>query len=152
MNLNIVNLEAEKSDCDSVQCHLMPCRIEYKGSTALAKEYFWPTIRTINEGGDDQQGRDSTGDYLRKTRAVSSVANPILVASFRGRPLQGKKLNLPDGYEGSVVSTENSKKHAKKFKSFTYWNWDEIPTNDDAVVKALQWIDVAKAIHSAPKI
>lgn len=150
MNSTVVNLESDKSNCDSIECHLMPCKIEHKGSTILAKEYFWPTIRPLSKDGDEQQGRDPRSEYLRKSCDGNKVDDPILVASFRGRPLQGKRLDLPDGYEGSVVI--DSKKPARKFNSFTYWNWDEIPSANDNIVKALQWIDIAEAIHAPAKI
>lgn len=104
------------------QCHLMPCRIESDGSHVKAQEYFWPTIRPVETG-------------------LVHGEKSLLTASFRGRPLQGRKLSIPKGYKACVIGKK------KIFNEFTYWNWDELPNETDSVVKALQWIDIAKAIH-----
>lgn len=144
-----LKLGKDKSDCDEVNCHLMPCRIEYKGSTVLAKQYFWPTIRLLQAGGDEDQGRGAKSDYATKADSCNLKDNPVLVASFRGRPLQGKKIQLPDGYEGTVVD-EDGQKPIGKFKELTYWNWDKIPETSDTIVQSLQWFDISKAIHSNP--
>lgn len=118
-----------------LQCHLMPCLIDYDNSKSVkAKEYFWPTIKLLKRGSDDE--KQSRGESL--------------TASFRGRPLQGRKVGLPDNYEGFVINKDSKLKERSsmgKFKEFTYWNWDEIPSNEDSVMKALQWINISKAIH-----
>lgn len=131
------------------QCHLMPCRIEHDKTTANAKEYFLPTIREMIVGGDEDQGRErkNVSDAITEQQK-NDIKNPILTASFRGRPLQGKKVDLPEGYKGQVIINNSDKtKTIKGFKDFYYWNWDEIPSKDDKVVKALQWIELAKVMH-----
>lgn len=32
------------------------------------------------------------------------------------------------------------------FSQFTYWNYDRIPSKNDALAAALDWVDVAKAV------
>jgi ribonuclease H2 subunit C len=77
--------------------------------------------------------------------------------SFRGIPLRGTSVNLPAGYIGVVLhesiaplyENEERKFHVvNKFKSLNYWNWDKIPSQNDKIVQALEWIEIAEALHS----
>ncbi|XP_030749099.1 ribonuclease H2 subunit C [Sitophilus oryzae] len=83
--------------------------------------------------------------------------NEILKGSFRGYPLKGKKIDIPEGYVGLVVHESirptNEKDDRKfyvinKFNEFTYWNWDKIPSKNDNFLKAMDWIDIAEVLHS----
>lgn len=138
-----------KGNSEFEKCHLMPCLIEYDKTTVNAKEYFWPTIKEMKEGGDEDQGRDrKVGNDANTRQQNNDPKNPILTASFRGRPLQGKKLDLPESYQAQVVINNSDRsKTTKSIKELYYWNWDEIPNKDDKVVKALQWIELAKVMH-----
>lgn len=132
-----------------LQCHLMPCKIDYNKPTVKAKEYFWPTIQVLRKGGDEEQGRIKSDD---SHAPENSPENPIYTASFRGRPLQGRKIKLPEDYKGCIVPKEAKMANngsSNEFNEFTYWNWDELPSDNDAVVKALQWINISKAIHAS---
>lgn len=157
VNLDRGAVGNEKNDGDESVCHLLPCRIEHKGLEVKAKEYFWPTVRELKIGGDDDQGRKVKHEQLLD-ETNNTKEQPILTASFRGRPLQGRHLKLPDGFAGHVLDKPGgnaafgklgakSATIAKHFDTFTYWNWDELPSKDDSVVKALGWLNVAKAIH-----
>lgn len=132
-------------DKERAQCHLMPCRIESKDERIKAKEYFYPTIRELKAGGDDDQGREIKKDKPTSGQAsgASGEEQPILLASFRGRPLQGRKVKLPDGYTGYMVA-RNKTNSERSFDEFTYWNWDELPSENDAICKAVRWVNVAK--------
>lgn len=132
---------------DSVEvakCHLMPCKIEYNKQTVKALEYFEPTIKELKAGGDEELGREKLYHHDENENGQPRDKNPILTASFRGRPLQGRKVQLPDDYRGFLLCNGLTK---KKFNEFTYWNWDEIPKDSDTVVKALGWVNISKAIH-----
>lgn len=77
--------------------------------------------------------------------------------SFRGYPLQGKKVIVPAGYKG-MTFMENKKPDPENkirnlyctgtFSQFTYWNYDKIPSKNDALVAALDWIDIAEAVST----
>ncbi|CAL1293607.1 unnamed protein product [Larinioides sclopetarius] len=121
-----LDIPTEKVEED-LTCHLVPCKINYNGSTNVSN-YFTPFIR-------EQDGH--------------------LTCSLRGHPLKGQKVKVPDGYVG-VVLKENKKfasddkrdlKKVATFKDFTSWNWDIVPSSDDKLMKALQWIDVASVLH-----
>lgn len=36
---------------------------------------------------------------------------------------------------------------AGAFKQFTYWNYDKIPTKNDPLEKALDWMELSRALH-----
>ncbi|XP_049884421.1 ribonuclease H2 subunit C [Pectinophora gossypiella] len=111
------------------EAHFMPCKIEEDGPAEVRK-YFKPYIKE-----DGSEGLTST---------------------FRGHPLDGTELSLPAGYR-AVLVTEAKRPLAEQadrrfqvaggFKQFTHWNWDKKPSKNDDVVKALDWADLAEAIH-----
>ncbi|XP_076264450.1 ribonuclease H2 subunit C [Rhynchophorus ferrugineus] len=81
----------------------------------------------------------------------------LLKGSFRGYPLKGKKLDIPGGYVGVVlhesIRPNNEKDERKfyvinKFNEVVYWNWDKTPSKNDSFIQALDWIDIAEALHS----
>jgi len=39
-------------------------------------------------------------------------------------------------------------KATHKFSQFTYWNLETPPSNNDAIVKAIQWINIASAVSN----
>jgi hypothetical protein len=67
----------------------------------------------------------------------------------------GKVISLPKGYEGIVAQetvkpmTEGVERNIHvmhTFTSFTYWNWDKPPSLNDALLSALDWIDISDAV------
>ncbi|XP_005100510.2 ribonuclease H2 subunit C [Aplysia californica] len=110
-------------------CHFMPCTIDHDGE-AKVSGFFSQTFSSDSSNG--------------------------MTASFRGRPLNGVKIDLPTGYTGYVLqepraqSTEEEDRHlvvTDTFKKFSAWNLDKKPTSDDIVQRAMQWVDIADAIH-----
>ncbi|KAK9888392.1 hypothetical protein WA026_000643 [Henosepilachna vigintioctopunctata] len=85
------------------------------------------------------------------------IEKEILSASFRGHPLLGKEIQIPAGYRG-VVLHETMKPATEKedrkfyvihtFDKFKYWNWEKAPSKNDPLVQAMDWIDIAEALHS----
>lgn len=110
--------------------HLMPCKI-CGDEPAKVADFFTPFIRKI----DDEH----------------------YTSSFRGHPIQGKRITLPSGYKGLTFrerhkpDRENVERNfyaTGTFSGFTYWNYDKLPSRNDAVVTAMDWIDIAEALHS----
>lgn len=67
----------------------------------------------------------------------------------------GKMIPLPQGYGGIVVheTVKPMNEEADRnihvmhtFTSFTYWNWDKPPCQNDALLSALDWIDVSEVV------
>lgn len=126
IRLHINENFARKKESD---LHLMPCKI-HGDETAKVSSYFKP--------------------YIRKTDGEHYEC------SFRGYPLQGRKITIPSGYKGLTFAENKKDNESKKqnlyctgnFSQFTYWNYDRIPSKNDAVAAALDWIDISEALHS----
>lgn len=126
------------SSCpESSRVHLMACEIDHDGKAPVSS-YFETSVREEGTNTGVQNGEKA------------------LSASFRGRGLQGCVLNLPAGYTGYVMKEEKRPftdeedrvmKATHKFSRFTYWNLETPPSNNDAIIKAMQWINIAAALH-----
>ncbi|KAJ6633704.1 hypothetical protein Bhyg_15530 [Pseudolycoriella hygida] len=73
--------------------------------------------------------------------------------ALRGHPLNGRKCKTPEGLLG-VVYEENKTKLSETnrtlkvnsvFDEYIYWNYDKIPSSNDALVKGLDWMEIAKS-------
>ncbi|XP_075214138.1 ribonuclease H2 subunit C [Lycorma delicatula] len=123
--------DEEKGNLKENAIHYFPCKINFEGSANVSR-YF---TNLITKNGDENNG---------------------LTASFRGYPLNGCIVSLPEGYKGLILKetvkpvsgTERTFHVTHTFQSLTYWNWDKIPSKDDAFLSALDWTDIAEAIHS----
>ncbi|XP_022195550.2 ribonuclease H2 subunit C [Nilaparvata lugens] len=132
MSIHIKQSKHFDEECGTLNSdviHYVPCKIYHEGEANVTK-YFKTSIKK-----DENKG---------------------LEASLRGYPLKGTTVDLPKGYKGLILE-ENGKwiegnertLHVKnKFNSLTYWNWDKVPTKDDAFLSALDWIEIAEAVHS----
>ncbi|XP_072746367.1 ribonuclease H2 subunit C [Anoplolepis gracilipes] len=130
MAIRLHNNKEDLAKKDESELHLIPCKI-HGDQAANVSSYLNPYIRKIDEEHYD--------------------------CSFRGYPLQGKKVIVPAGYKG-MTFMENKKTGAENkirnlyctgtFSQFTYWNYDRIPSKNDPLVAALDWIDIAEALHS----
>ncbi|GAB1606393.1 ribonuclease H2 subunit C-like isoform X1 [Argonauta hians] len=118
--------EAELAD----RCHYMPCVIKYSGETN-SKKYFESGIQQSEDGKEFQ-------------------------ASFRGRPLNGKSMSPPPGYEGMIIKekkvplTEEDDRQfsvVARVPKFTYWNLDKPVTDEDKLSKALIFTEIAHELH-----
>nr|CAG4642922.1 EOG090X0IC1 [Evadne anonyx] len=129
LNVQINRNVLEESVCSDV--HLLPCKINTDGP-ANVSGFFTPYI----EKKSDEE---------------------VLEASFRGYPLQGSKVPVPEGYTGLVLGetkkqlTETQPHNLlanKKFDSFTYWNWDYNPSIGDPTQLALDWLNISEVVRS----
>ncbi|XP_025830483.1 ribonuclease H2 subunit C isoform X2 [Agrilus planipennis] len=120
------NLECSYRDS---KIHSLPCKIHADCDAPVSK-YFEPYVTSQED---------------------------VLKASFRGFPLLGMKINFPEHYKGIILhesirpETEDEERRfyvVNNFNSITYWNWDKSPTKNDLFVQALDWLDIAEALHS----
>lgn len=127
MAVHITGLNADTEKPATL--HLLPCTIEHTGP-AKVDSFFKSSICSNGEG---------------------------LSATFRGRELRGKLVSIPEGYTGLVLQepnrpfTEDQDRHLKissKFDSFTYWNLQTPPSDQDKLVRALQWAKLSSVIHA----
>lgn len=106
-------------------CHSIPCKVN-TDSEAKVDTYFEPTI-TKSE-------KDST----------------VLLSSFRGRPLIGRSIALPDSCRAFVISEKSEQLVAQKsIDRFVHWNLDKIPSESDSLPQLVEWLRIAEAIHSS---
>ncbi|KAJ5179065.1 Ribonuclease H2 subunit C [Penicillium capsulatum] len=102
------------------------------------------------------------------------------IAHFRGRKLRGRRVVIPDGYEGIIATptdrvmppapqTDNHsvaededpqpsepvrilESHGK-FDDVVVWGHEILPAADDAFVKGVEeWVRFAETMHSAPTV
>lgn len=70
--------------------------------------------------------------------------------------MDGKKVDIPDGYKGVILHerikpvTDKDDRNfyiTNEFDSFMYWNWDKIPSKNDPLLQTIDdWIDIAEAV------
>ncbi|XP_025196805.1 uncharacterized protein C12B10.15c [Melanaphis sacchari] len=140
---------AEDSDVSAVgsdqqAVHLLPCK-----------------IHTTKSDGDRQTLTAPVDRYFNPYKAAMDDEDALWHASLRGKPLTGVKLSMPDGYVGVLcVGEDSDATHSTvddstaTVKSVTgevtqelmYWNWDRIPTREDPLLSAFDWVRVSEAI------
>ncbi|XP_027845708.2 ribonuclease H2 subunit C [Aphis gossypii] len=125
--------------------HLLPCKIHTRKPdddcqtlTALVDRYFSPYTKVAE---DDESA--------------------LWHASLRGKPLTGVKLSMPVGYVGVLCVGEDDDGSRNTVddsiaaeesvtgevtEQLMYWNWDRIPTREDPLLSALDWVRVSEAI------
>jgi len=86
-----------------------------------------------------------TSDIKRHfTNSIQINNNNKLEASFRGRPLNGERLLIPNDYTGILT---NSSKILSSFDRLTYFNLDCSTTKNDCISRSIEWLSLAKILH-----
>ncbi|CAH1397571.1 unnamed protein product [Nezara viridula] len=124
MAIPVENINFSKEENDEKCIHSLPCKIHFNGEANIS-DFFIPASENENQEELD--------------------------VSFRGYPLCGVKVKVPDGYNGFILQekSENTSKKlccVRTFKSITYWNWDKKPSKNDPFLSALDWADLCQ-IH-----
>lgn len=129
INLKLKQSDVEASLKDQAKIHYIPATIRGDGP-AKVEQYF--------EGYTEEQ------------------EDKILLNALRGFPLRGKHFSLPEGFSGIIfqetqkplsADEERNFSFAGAFKQFTYWNYDKIPSKNDPLEKALDWIELSHMLH-----
>lgn len=137
--MDIKSIELENSNPNTeTQLHLLNCRIEndkHEDLPAEVKSYF--------------------SSQMKFEKNEKSLKNPIqqhLKATFRGRPMDGKCVQLPANYKFARLcksSNDDNKLIASDLTNkVTYWNLDKIPSSNDSIPQILQWLQLSSDIHS----
>jgi ribonuclease H2 subunit C len=127
--------------------NVLPCAIKHNGPVSAAERYWNPST--------EQDGTTTS--------------------FFRGRKLRGKKIALPEGYEGAVLQKTDKKVIAKpsmpipgdedgadnapkeietlvmdqhaRFEEIMIWEHEAVPEGTDVYVKGIEeWIGFAEAV------
>lgn len=124
--------------------HLLPCRIRPDRVAAV---------------GGDQTLTGPVDRYFcpYEKDATTTIGDTTAVwrASLRGKPLTGVKLDMPDGYVGVLCSCDGNRMDRgdpsdlvadRVTERLTYWNWDRVPSREDPLLAAYDWVRVSEAI------
>ncbi|KAM7000026.1 ribonuclease H2 subunit C isoform 1-T1 [Tautogolabrus adspersus] len=142
-----VQLVSSVGQAPRVPVHLLPCEIEHEGP-AQVSQYLTATTKNSKQGIlKIDKGNQSFVHFYPTTEKT---------VSFRGRGLKGQELSCPQGYTGLVLKEINKPgsdqedrtvKLSSVFDKLTYWNLETPPNSDDTVVMAMDWPELAEAIH-----
>lgn len=137
------NLQTEETKAN---VQYMPFKIHADSDTNVQK-YF---NNFVKKGDDDGK---KFNNILIDINEVYILL--VLSSSFRGYPLKGRVINVPEDYVGVVfheTCRPSTKKDERKFfpihkfDKFINWNWDKIPSKNDTISQAIDWIDIAEAV------
>lgn len=149
--------------------HLLPCKIHRPTTikdvgnrrqtfTAPVDRYFNPYTKGLSAASANAMPTTGSG-------GVSPTADKTLWhASLRGKPLTGVQLDIPDGYVGMLCHSVSQNGGCETdlgnpvvdlvadgdtTEQFMYWNWDRVPTRNDPLLAALDWLLVSDAIMTS---
>lgn len=156
--------------------------------TASVDQYFRPYTTTVTATAlskDADDGKINSEDTAVKFDTVDTIAKTDLVdttakidltdapvqahnvdttdlwhATFRGKPLTGVRLGMPNGYVGVLCNGNNSEGDQNQdyvsdvnltaecgvTQNMMYWNWDRVPTREDPLLAAFDWVRVSEAM------
>ncbi|KAJ5476178.1 Ribonuclease H2subunit C [Penicillium sp. IBT 31633x] len=147
------NSQSAKSD-SAPKCtpNIIPCRIHHDGPVDSLERYWTP---------------------------VTDAKDNTKTSHFRGRKLRGRRVALPDGYQGVVASptdrvvppsrqvdgdgVEDAEAEPEEpvkiletqstFDDFVVFGHEALPAADDMFVKGVEeWIQFADAMHTTPSL
>lgn len=149
-----LNLSDQSCNASSV-IHYMPCKINHDGAANITG-FFSPYVE--NKDTDIINKADSGIWYSCCASLVMLPLFLVLEASFRGYPLQGKKIKIPNDFKGIVVN-ETKKPLTymeprnldlkKNFCEITYWNWDCFPNKNDLIHQSVDWLILSKMVNNS---
>ncbi|XP_072293764.1 ribonuclease H2 subunit C [Eucyclogobius newberryi] len=126
---SVIQLQLPASgQAERAPVHLLPCELEHNGPAQIM-EYFCATVK----------------DH-----------KPEKTVSFRGRELKGQEVSCPQRCTGLVLKEVNRPGSEEEdrtvrvtsvFDKLTYWNLETPPSSDDTIVRAMDWPELAEAIH-----
>lgn len=152
INLSLKQTDVDVSLQEPAKIHYIPATIRGDGP-AKVEQYFDPYTEELEDKSTFVLNCNSYPTPFLKILILFVVA---LVNALRGFPLRGKHFTLPAGFNG-VIFQETKKplsadedrnfSFAGAFKEFTYWNYDKIPSKNDAFEKALDWMELSQVLH-----
>lgn len=100
---------------------------------------------------------------IANTSNITDKADPVdntklWNATFRGKPLTGIKLEMPNGFVGVMCSVSNNKDNQVSVldadltvdsgatQELMFWNWDRVPTREDPLLAAFDWVPLSEAM------
>lgn len=99
----------------------------------------------------DHTGTAQVSKYFHR----EELANGYMKATFRGRPLDGHVVTVPDGYKLHLLKERQAGLGDPQKKTFevhgaidklTVWNLDKEPSEKDPIKRAINWTRIAQAL------
>ncbi|BCR94127.1 ribonuclease H2 subunit C [Aspergillus luchuensis] len=140
---------SNETSTDKFTPNILPCRIHHDGPVDTLGRYWKPTT--------DEKDQN------------------LQTAYFRGRKLRGRRVAIPEGYEGVIatptdrtmpatrtsadveveeVTPEEPVKILEKqgtFDEYVVWGHEFVPAADETFVKGVEeWIKLAEVMHTTP--
>ena len=143
----IIKLDSRPVKESKQNYHWIPCEVDYTGAANVNS--FFDSIVRAEEEKDQQQYKETKnqgGD-------ADNSKTERVIGSFRGRPLKGMRIQLPDDFCGLTLKTSQLNEDkptlvaCEKFKQLIHWNWDQESTVNDPEREALQWLHVSERLH-----
>ncbi|KAJ1956659.1 hypothetical protein EC988_001232 [Linderina pennispora] len=179
---DVVNLRHDDSNAEIKRMDLLPCSIKYSGP-AQTQAYF-----VVSKGEDQTEGKRialtptsnlasashlECGQVVHLTyiKLLAYATCVIVEASFRGRRLCGRRIQVPEQFTGHVLVERVSSQcpqdlafeakeasatpvgqreltSAGEFSEIVVWEHDRAPMDDDELISSLEWVEVAASIHA----
>ncbi|THD22519.1 hypothetical protein D915_006656 [Fasciola hepatica] len=104
----------------------------------------------------DHADADVESLFISRKSCLDADSSFAFSANIRGRPVRGKKLDLPAPYTSVVVQSNGQLADGEpeplvvtqKLKSIILWNLSETPQVSDKIPSAFLWLHLADALHS----
>ncbi|KAI8029699.1 hypothetical protein LOK49_LG01G01223 [Camellia lanceoleosa] len=118
------------------QVHQLPCCVKYDGSCSVA-HYFKP-----KPTGTSLSLSLSIYIYMCVCVCVFMFIYGLYCCFVLGKKSADKRKTSDKCEENSNCWEMNA-----NFQSITFWNHDNLPSQDDAFLRSLHWLTVANALH-----
>lgn len=124
---------ASLKDAPPASLHLLPATLEASGPQKVSAFFSGSVSRDGDRG--------------------------CLTATLRGRPLDGEEVTAPEGHKFAVLhaggrgqagvgkSSARTMRATSVADSFTAWNYDKVPSEQDRLRRALDYVDLAEVLH-----
>lgn len=140
----------------------------YSAGTATAKSYVKTDLGVTTAKANsvdttavksypvDATAKADTANVTIKADSVDTTK--LWNATFRGKPLTGIKLEMPNGFVGVMCSVSNNKGNQDSVsdvdltvdsgvtQELMFWNWDRVPTREDPLLTAFDWLPLSEAM------
>lgn len=121
------------------QFHLINCKLAESKCDQPIDQFFTSQMKLFTTS--------------KEKKTMTTPSSEVMKVSFRGRPLNGKKVQLP---ESSYVFAQVSKSPENSgqliasglSRELTYWNLDKLPSSSDPVPQMVKWLQLSDAIHA----
>lgn len=126
----VIDVDKKVEGIDDIpSVHSVPVKISTTEKTANITSYFYDTIHQLDDNSEECK----------------------LCATLRGRPLNGRRVKLPENCIGVVLdaSDETQWTTLETFSEIAQWSLDSQPEEQQHGVQGtVDWLEISQAVHS----